>query len=189
MNDISVFLTLDDIYFSAAPNNTPSLDRLDVPVTSDVGAHQADTTGGQTANPSAEDGGGPRSSSGVSQRGGRDLPRSTVYLSMRRQAATDEIATVIGRALKREKDGVLESPPECTTVIFLDDVHCAQEVWIPPSSSLADGVRALFHEGRWNRSVCWDPVHGQREAIQLDACSCSMLDSTCEWRVYAQHFR
>lgn len=51
-----------------------------------------------------------------------------MYLSMRRQATTHDVEGVIGRALKREKDGVLEAPPECTTVVFLDDVHFAEEV-------------------------------------------------------------
>ncbi len=90
--------------------------------------HQGDGAGGQISCPSAGDGNGPGSSSPVSKRCRRDLPRSTVYLSMRRLATADDITKVIGRALKREKDGVLEAPPECTTVLFLDDVHCAQEV-------------------------------------------------------------
>lgn len=64
----------------------------------------------------------------MSGRSRRALPRSTVYLSMRRQATTHDVEGVIGRALKREKDGVLEAPPECTTVVFLDDVHFAEEV-------------------------------------------------------------
>eukprot|EP00903_Cladosiphon_okamuranus_P016193 g14943.t2 len=63
----------------------------------------------------------------LSQRGRCTLPRSTVYLSMRRQATTNDIEGVLGRALKREKDGVLEAPQQSTAVIFLDDVHLAQE--------------------------------------------------------------
>lgn len=58
------------------------------------------------------------------------LPLSTVYLNMRRLVTMHDVAGVIGRALKREKDGVLEAPPECTTVVFLDDVHFAEEVCV-----------------------------------------------------------
>lgn len=64
----------------------------------------------------------------ISQCGRYALPRSTVYLSMRPLATTNDIEGVIGRALKREKDGVLEAPQQSTAVIFLDDVHLAQEV-------------------------------------------------------------
>jgi len=103
-------------------------------VNSSLGSHQLDGPGGQVSNHSKEDGHRPGPSSAVPQRGLRDLPRSTVYLSMRRLAATDDITRVIGRALKRERDGLLEAPPECTTVVFLDDVHCAQEVGAPRKS-------------------------------------------------------
>lgn len=51
-----------------------------------------------------------------------------MYLSMRRLATAHDVEGVIGRALKREKDGVLEAPHRSTPVIFLDDVHLAQEV-------------------------------------------------------------
>lgn len=47
---------------------------------------------------------------------------------MRRLTTTHDIEGVIGRALKREKDGVLEPPQQSATVVFLDDVHLAQEV-------------------------------------------------------------
>lgn len=40
-----------------------------------------------------------------------------------------EVAEVVGRALRREKDGVLEPPPGSRVVVFLDDVHLAEEVW------------------------------------------------------------
>lgn len=53
---------------------------------------------------------------------------STVYLSMRRRGATEDVARVIGGALRREKDGVLEGPLASEVVIFLDDVHLTQEV-------------------------------------------------------------
>ena len=51
-----------------------------------------------------------------------------MYLNMRRLATTNDIEGVIGRALKREKDGVLEAPQQSIPVLFLDDVHVAQEV-------------------------------------------------------------
>lgn len=51
---------------------------------------------------------------------------------MRRLATTADIAGVIGRALRREKDGVLEPPQDSSTVVFLDDVHFAEEVSIIP---------------------------------------------------------
>lgn len=35
---------------------------------------------------------------------------------------------MIARALRREKDGVLEPPPETNTVVFVDDVHFGEEV-------------------------------------------------------------
>ncbi|CAM9120215.1 unnamed protein product, partial [Ectocarpus sp. 13 AM-2016] len=63
----------------------------------------------------------------TSRHGGRTLPRSTVYLNMRRLGTTADIAGVIGRALRREKDGVLEAPQDSSTVVFLDDVHFAEE--------------------------------------------------------------
>ncbi|CAM9401133.1 unnamed protein product [Ectocarpus fasciculatus] len=63
----------------------------------------------------------------TSQHGGFALPRSTVYLNMRRLATTADIAGVIARALRREKDGVLEAPQDSSTVVFLDDVHFAKE--------------------------------------------------------------
>ncbi|CAM9191667.1 unnamed protein product [Ectocarpus sp. 4 AP-2014] len=63
----------------------------------------------------------------TSQHGGCTLPRSSVYLNMRRLATTADIAGVIGRALRREKDGVLEAPQDSSTVVFLDDVHFAEE--------------------------------------------------------------
>lgn len=66
--------------------------------------------------------------SSLPQRRRRLLPRSSVYLSMRRLTTTDDIAGVVARALRREKDGMLEAPPGSTAVVFLDDVHLAEEV-------------------------------------------------------------
>lgn len=98
-------------------------------VNRDAEERQAETAGEQ---------GNPSSSSGkksvhelapsVSQRARSYLPRSAVYLSMRRLTTTEEIEGVIGRALKREKDGVLEAPQQSVAVLFLDDVNVAQEV-------------------------------------------------------------
>lgn len=48
---------------------------------------------------------------------------------MRRRTKVGEVAEVVGRALRREKDGVLEPPPGSRVVVFLDDVHLAEEVW------------------------------------------------------------
>lgn len=56
------------------------------------------------------------------------FPWSTVYMSMRRRGAAEDVAKVIGGALRREKDGVLEGPLASGVVIFLDDVHLTQEV-------------------------------------------------------------
>lgn len=47
---------------------------------------------------------------------------------MRRRTKVEAVAGVLGRALRREKDGVLEPPPGSRVVIFLDDVHLAEEV-------------------------------------------------------------
>lgn len=47
---------------------------------------------------------------------------------MRRRGSTDSIVDVIGRALRREKDGVLEAPSGSGLIVFLDDVHILDEV-------------------------------------------------------------
>ena len=47
---------------------------------------------------------------------------------MRRRVSTDDVSEVIGRALRREKEGVLEGQLGSGVVIFLDDVHLTQEV-------------------------------------------------------------
>lgn len=56
------------------------------------------------------------------------FPWSTVYMSMRRRGAAEDVGKVIGGALRREKDGILEGPLASGVVIFLDDVHLTQEV-------------------------------------------------------------
>ena len=90
---------------------------------------QAETAGVQAnAASSPEDKGEHEDEPSASQRARCSLPRSTVYLSMRRVATTNDIEGVLGRALKREKDGVLEAPQQSALVLFLDDVHVAQEV-------------------------------------------------------------
>ena len=93
------------------------------------GHRQAETAGVQAnAASSSEDRAVHEGVPSLSQRTRRTLPRSTVYLNMRRLATTNDIEGVIGRALKREKDGVLEAPQQSIPVLFLDDVHVAQEV-------------------------------------------------------------
>lgn len=47
---------------------------------------------------------------------------------MRRHKSADDIAETISKALRREKDGVLEAPPGSRVAIFFDDVHLAEEV-------------------------------------------------------------
>lgn len=47
---------------------------------------------------------------------------------MRRRKSTDDIAETIRKALRREKDGVLEAPHGSDVVVFLDDVHLAEDV-------------------------------------------------------------
>lgn len=88
-------------------------------VTREANAQQAEAAGERTVHEHTPP---------TSQRSRHSLPRSTVYLSMRRLATTNDVEGVIGRALKREKDGVLEAPQQSTAVIFLDDVHLSQEV-------------------------------------------------------------
>lgn len=91
-------------------------------------AQQAEAAVAEDSPPSSEEKAAHEPAPSISQRGRCALPRSTVYLSMRRLATTGDIDGVIGRAFKREKDGVLEAPQQSAAVIFLDDVHLAREV-------------------------------------------------------------
>ncbi|CAM9710872.1 unnamed protein product [Scytosiphon promiscuus] len=103
-------------------------------VTTESGAAQSASRGRDTKGPqtkaadllaSSKDGHSEGASNSRQDR--HALPLSTVYLSMRRLARTEDVTGVIARALGREKDGVLEPPPGSGTVVFLDDVHFGEE--------------------------------------------------------------
>ena len=102
------------------------IQRINVFANRDAKARHAETTGVQGNPYSCLE--GKENTPSASQRARCPLPRSTVYLSMRRLGTTNDIDEVIGRALKRETDGVLEAPQQSTAVLFLDDVNVAQEV-------------------------------------------------------------
>ncbi|CAM9103796.1 unnamed protein product, partial [Discosporangium mesarthrocarpum] len=55
------------------------------------------------------------------------LPCTAAYISIRHQLSPDNIVNAIERAMQRERAGVLEPPQGSRMVLFLDDVHLAEE--------------------------------------------------------------